>query len=260
MKADFDNAASKYDATFTHTVIGSMQRALVYEQLAVHLKASPPKKILEINCGTGEDAIWLGKQHFEVIATDISEKMIEVAQSKTSLEKLRFVQSDMNGIHKEFSPNSFELILSNFGGLNCLAPVELATFFENIASVLKPNGKMILVIMPKNTIWEQSYFLLKMEFKKIFRRKGAFAMANVDGEKVKTYYYNPKDIVNLANTKFAVREWKPIGFFIPPSYLETFFKNKPKLISFLNVLEQNVKNASWLAKYADHYLIVLQKK
>ena len=260
MKADFDNAASNYDATFTHAVIGSMQRNLVYEQLSAHLKANPPKKILEINCGTGEDAIWLGKQHFDVVATDISEKMIEVAQSKTRLENIHFVKSNMNGIYKEFNPNSFDLVFSNFGGLNCLAPDELAAFFKNIDSILTPNGKMILVIMPKNTFWEQCYFLLKMEFKKAFRRKGAFAMANVDGEKVKTYYYNPKDIVNLANTKFAVREWKPIGFFIPPSYLETFFKNKPKLISFLNVLEQNVKNASWLAKYADHYLIVLQKK
>jgi len=260
MKADFDNAASNYDATFTHTVIGSMQRKLVHEQLSVHLKTSPPKKILEINCGTGEDAIWLGKQRFEVVATDISEKMIEVAQSKTNLENVRFVKSDMNCIHKEFGPNSFDLIFSNFGGLNCLAPDELAAFFENITSLLTQNGKMILVIMPKNTLWEQCYFMLKMEFQKVFRRKGAFAMANVDDEKVKTYYYNPKDIVNLTNTKFAVREWKPIGFFIPPSYLESFFKNKPKLISFLNVLEQNIKNAPWLAKYADHYLIVLQKK
>jgi hypothetical protein len=114
--------------------------------------------------------------------------------------------------------------------------------------------------MPKNTLWEQFYFLLKFDFKNAFRRKKEFAIANVDGKKVTTYYYNSKDIVNLANANFEIKQLNPIGFFVPPSYLEPFFKKKPKLISFLNSLEQKIRNQAWLSKYADHYVIVLEKK
>ena len=35
-----------------------------------------------MNCGTGEDARWLASQGMQVLATDISAPMIEVAQCK----------------------------------------------------------------------------------------------------------------------------------------------------------------------------------
>jgi ubiquinone/menaquinone biosynthesis C-methylase UbiE len=260
MKSDFDKAAQNYDTTFTNSVIGKLQRNLVYQQLDEFLIESRAKKILEINCGTGEDAIWLAQQHFEVTATDISEKMIAIAKSKSNLENVNFKQADITTIDIDFENQNFDFLFSNFGGLNCLSTIELASFFKNASELLYEKGQMVLVIMPKNTLWEQSYFLLKLDFKNAFRRKKEVAIANVDGEKVTTYYYNPKDIVNLANGFFEIKQYKPIGFFVPPSYLEPFFKNKPKLISFLNRLEHSIKNQSWLSKYADHYLIVLQKR
>lgn len=260
MKTDFDNAAKTYDTLFTHSVIGTLQRNLVYHHFSKVLNSSAAKNILEINCGTGEDAIWLAKQNFEVTATDISEAMIAVAKSKAVYENLVFKVADTKAITKDFEGKKFDLLFSNFGGLNCLSKSELLSFFENVSEILTEKGKMVLVIMPKNTLWEQFYFLLKRDFKKAFRRKKDFAIANVEGKKVTTYYYNPKDIVNLTNANFEIKQFSPIGFFVPPSYLENFFRNKPKLISLLNSLEQRIKNQSLLSKYADHYLIVLQKK
>jgi ubiquinone/menaquinone biosynthesis C-methylase UbiE len=260
MKADFDQAASHYDATFTISVIGKLQRNLVYNQLSKILKESNPKTILEINCGTGEDAVWLANHTIEVIATDISEKMIAIAKSKSNLKNVTFKQVDINTIDSHFKENTFDLIFSNFGGLNCLTPLEFDSFLKKSLSVLTSKGQLVLVVMPKNTLLEQLYFSLKLDFTNVFRRKKEFAIANVDGEKVKTYYFNPKDIVNLAKENFEIKQLSPIGFFVPPSYLESFISNKPKLISLLNSLEQKIKNQSWLSKYADHYLIVLQKK
>jgi trans-aconitate methyltransferase len=260
MKADFDNAAANYDVTFTNSVIGKLQRSLVYEQLQKIIKQKKTKTIIEINCGTGEDAIWLAKQNFDVVATDISATMIEIAKSKTNLENVTFKKAAINSLSTAFSAKNFDFLLSNFGGLNCLSKEELAHFFSTIPEVLTTNSQVFLVIMPKNTLWESFYFASKLDFKNAFRRKKEHAIANVDGEKVTTYYYNPKDIVNLANANFKVKLFKPIGLFVPPSYLEPFFKNKPKLLSFLNALEQKVKNQSWLSKYADHYVILLEKK
>jgi cyclopropane fatty-acyl-phospholipid synthase-like methyltransferase len=258
MEASFDKAAKLYDATFTQSEIGKIQRDLVYKQLSKQLDAV--QNILEINCGTGEDAVWLATQNFQVAATDISAQMIEVAKGKASFDNLSFRTADINSITETFENEKFDLIFSNFGGLNCLSKPELEKFFENIPSILSKKGKMVLVIMPKNTLSEQFYFLAKAQFSNIFRRKKESALADVDGQKVATYYYNPKDVVNLAKNDFELIAQKPIGFFVPPSYLEPFFKNKKGGLRVLNSMEKGISGWSWLSKYADHYIITLQKR
>jgi hypothetical protein len=77
---------------------------------------------------------------------------------------------------------------------------------------------------------------------------------------VPTFYYNPKDIVNLAGDGFELVAHKPIGFFVPPSYLEGFFRNKVRTLNLLNILEDRISNWSFLSKRADHYIITLQKR
>lgn len=258
MKASFDSAAANYDQAFTGSEIGKMQRSLVYRQLSKQLLGV--KNILEINCGTGEDALWLAKQNFNVTATDVSPKMIEVAKNKASFDNLNFQITDIKTIASTFNGQRFDLIFSNFGGLNCLSESELENFFQQTKGLLSGKGKMVLVIMPKNTLWEQFYFLVKAQFSNMFRRKKTKVLADVDGEKVPTYYFNPKDIVNLAGNDFVQDMQKPIGFFVPPSYLEPYFKNKKGLLRFFGSLEKGISGWSSLSKYADHYIISLQKR
>jgi ubiquinone/menaquinone biosynthesis C-methylase UbiE len=260
MSASFDKAANNYDSTFTNTVIGKAQRELVYHHFSKILQKKQPKSILEINCGTGEDAIWLAKQNFQITSTDISEKMIEIAKSKNQYPNLIFDVLDCKEIAQKHASNSFDLVFSNFGGLNCLSSTELKLFFENASKIMTSKGTMVLVIMSKNTLWEQFYFILKRKFNSAFRRKKECITANVDGEKVTTFYYNPKEIEQLASTEFTCIENYPIGLFVPPSYLEPFFKSKPRLFSLLNYLEKRFTTFSFLSKYADHYIIYLQKK
>ena len=264
MVNSFDIASINYDATFTHSNIGILQRNYVYEHFKKTLSTTPSiKNILEINCGTGEDAIWLTKQGYNVLATDISEKMVETASKKeTNLEgSLKFEQADINKLNSQYKNKKFDLVFSNFGGLNCLDENNLKGFLKNIPELLSKNGKVVMVIMPRKCIWERIYFILKGNFKKAFRRNSKEAsIADVDGEKVPTWYYNPKDIINLLNQNFIVEMKKPIGFFVPPSYLEPFFKKNKKLLSFFNYMDNKIKHFGFLSSYSDHYLISIKLK
>ena len=80
--ADFDKAAKKYDNTFTNSSIGRSQRDQVWKYLQKKIK-SHSNKILELNCGTGEDAVFLSKYSSNLVATDRSLKMLDVAKEKT---------------------------------------------------------------------------------------------------------------------------------------------------------------------------------
>lgn len=260
MVNDFDIAAGNYDATFTHSVIGKAQRKSVHAFLYELLRQNPSARILEINCGTGEDAQWLARQNFSVIATDISGEMIAVAKSKSVVNNPVFSVADINDLPNVFRGEKFDLIFSNFGGLNCLPAISFGQFFKNASGLLAENGQLALVIMPKNTKWEQLYFLAKADFRNVFRRQKGHAVANVDGQNVMTYYYNPKETAAFANPYFNLGRLRPVGFFVPPSYLEPFFANRPKLVSRLQVFDNAIKNWRFLSRHSDHYFIHFKKR
>src|SRR5687767_9229772 len=80
----FDAIAHNYDDLFSKSLIGYHQRQITRRYLQKFLSGKPPLKILEINCGTGEDAIWLASLGHQVIATDQSERMISIAREKAA--------------------------------------------------------------------------------------------------------------------------------------------------------------------------------
>ncbi len=260
MHNDFDIASQHYDSVFTFSKIGKAQRRIVFKYLNPILNQDKKLSVLELNCGTGEDAIQFAKQGHEVIATDISEGMIAVAKSKLKLDNLNFLVQDINTITTTSFKNKFDLIFSNFGGVNCLSKTQLTSFVEKSVNLLKPNGRLILVIMPKHCLWERLYFSLKGNFKKAKRRQTTKpVIANVDGVEVKTWYYNPEAIVELTKLKYSKEKLKPIGLAIPPSYLEDSFLAKKPVLSILKFLD-TILTGAFFSKYADHFLIQLKKK
>jgi len=260
MSENFDIHAKNYDTVFTYSQIGKAQRNRVYHFLNKDILKKQNLNILELNCGTGEDARYFAQQGHSVLASDISSEMIKVAKEKNKNTNIRFQQLDITKITSETFTEKFDLIFSNFGGLNCLSKSDLESFIQTSESLLSPSGKVALVIMPKYCLWERFYFSIKGEFKKAGRRNtNKPLMVNVEGNPVSTWYYNPKEVVTLASNIYKTTAINPIGVKIPPSYLESFFSKKRSLLKLLIWAERLFSNRFW-AKYADHYLILFQKK
>ncbi|MEP7128357.1 MAG: class I SAM-dependent methyltransferase [Chitinophagales bacterium] len=261
--ATFDLVAMEYDSAFSQSPIGKLQRNRVHYFLGNELTGSS-LRILEINCGTGEDAIWLAGKGHNVIATDISGKMLSVVEEKIkrkSLEdRIQTKQISFNELKNVFKPDSFDLIFSDFGGLNCIPEVEMDTLMNDVSSLLKPDGKFIAVIMSRKCLWERIYFLLKGKRNEAFRRSKNHSVAvSLDRNIQQTWYYSPSEIRMIATEKFEINKLKPVGIAIPPSYLNPFFTKKKILLSFLNNLE-SIFSLSIFSNYADHFYISLQKK
>lgn len=260
MIENFDNAASGYDQDFTHSEIGILQRKRVWKFLDKSLNGRTNLKILELNCGTGEDANTLAQKGNIVVASDISNEMLNVAKTKQLASKITFLKLDLNDLDISKLDTDFDLVFSNFGGINCIDHSSLNTLGTAISHVLKPKGQFIAVIMPKVCIWESLYFLLKRKPSKILRRNKEYAMVNVSGKSVKTWYYNPKSLDELIGGGFIRETLKPIGLFIPPSYMENFFKKRTRLLKFMNNIEVVVSNFSWQARFSDHFYIQYKLK
>ena len=134
MQQAFDTIAEEYDTSFTHSIIGRAQREIVWSYLEKTLPKNNNLNILELNCGTGEDALWFAKKGHKVLATDISEKMLEIAKQKIANagfgSSVQTLQIDIKDIADVQIKEKFDLIFSNFGGINCLTFNDFFFFLE----------------------------------------------------------------------------------------------------------------------------------
>ena len=264
MQQAFDTIASSYDTSFTNSIIGTAQREIVWKYLDKSL-SQKKMNILELNSGTGEDALRFANKGHKVIATDISEKMLEIIREKIYesdlSSQIQTQHLDINEIQKRYFEEPIDLVFSNFGGMNCISFKEMNNLSSVLCRLLKPNGRLIMIIMPKYCLWETKYFLLKLNLKKAFRRfSDNGSIAKLNQVELRTFYYSPGQIKRIFRKYFDIMAIKPIGFFVPPSYLEKFFATKKKTFSFLQRSENWITNQSYLAGFSDHFLIDLQVK
>src|SRR5438552_1940523 len=76
----FDEAANRYDAD---AAANPMMRWLRRESLRRLLKSFKPGDfVLEIGCGTGDEALALARRGVRMLATDASDEMIKVVRRK----------------------------------------------------------------------------------------------------------------------------------------------------------------------------------
>jgi len=258
--AQFDVAAKSYDTDFTNSAIGKMQRSLVWEYLTSEFKIdSQPLKILEINCGTGADALLFTKLGHQVLATDISSEMIAIVDEKNKSNNLNTKCISIQNLN-ELEDDSFDLIFSNFGGLNCLSKEELTQFAEVANNLLTEKGRFIAVVMTNYCLMEHLYLASKFRWKEVFRRNKKIGIpVNVNGELVHTYYYSPNEFGSIFKNHFKIKAKRPIGHFVPPSYLENFFKSKMSILQTLFKADKTLRKNEIIANWSDHFLIELVK-
>jgi len=258
----FDSAAKDYDNQFTFSSIGRLQRKRVYQILEQFDFFASPKKVFEVNCGTGHDALFFARKGHILTATDASAEMIKIARKKADhQDKINFYELDFSQLIDDLNFRNSDVLFSNFGGLNCLAPDDLKQFLTQIASVQTKGNQLILGLMPKKCFMEQLYFFLKVKWRQINRRnKDKAVQVSLNGKSMDTYYYSPTEIIDYLGKNYHLLCLKPIAFFLPPSYMESFFANKQKLLNFMFWMEKNMGLHHRFAAYADHYLLIAERQ
>ena len=262
MEAAFDPVAAAYDGQFTDTPVGRLQREAVRDCLEPFLLEKSAPDVLELNCGTGADARWMRSLGARVLATDLSAGMVAVARSLADAgdEGLAFEAGDLREFVRD-SQGEFDLVFSNFGGLNCIDGDDLAAFGNHLRARLRPGGLFVAVVMPRVCLWESLYFLAKGRWAAAARRWGGGPVEAPlgGGSFQRTWYFSPGEFVGKMGPGWRLERLQAIGFFVPPSYLDPFFRGRPRLLSALADLDRSSAELSARAAWADHFLVVLRR-
>ena len=265
MAVPFDHLALTLDSVFSRSAIGQLQRKHVWTYIESIIPQLHGLEMLELDAGTGEDAMMFSDKGFNLIATDVSAETYRLTEQKAEKFSLRgkITQQylDLNTFNELLFDKKFDLIFSNFGGLNGISPDTLQKLLNRIPSLLNPNGRFIAVVMPRICLWETIYYSLKFQFGKAFRRwTSDEVMSDGYGAVSRMWYYKPSQIRKMVKEHFKVIKTKPVGLALPPLYLDSFFLRKKKLLIGLHKLEKRMNRNSFYSGYSDHFIIDLQMK
>lgn len=253
----FSKQASAYDALDSNNRILIDLRRQVLHHVRKYLH--PQSHILELNAGTGIDALSFATAGHRVHATDLSDGMVEQIRLKIiafgrpeqfTCQQLSF--ENLNRIHGK----KFDYVFSNFGGLNCLADLRLVT--RHLPALLHDGAYITFVLMPPVYLWEL-LGIFKGRWKRAFRRLSKNgAVAHVEGEYFKTYYHSLQDIRSAFKGPFSLIACEGLAALSPPPHRPDFPVTKPRLYQFLRSMDGVVRTFFPFNRWADHIIVTFQ--
>ena len=260
-EAAFSKQSKIFDEIYSGNTIVNYKRERVRKHMLQLL--NPGSQILELNSGTGEDALFFAQHGHHVHATDLSVGMQNELMNKVALHNMQAKVSNelcsFTNLAQLKNQGPYDHTFSNFAGLNCTG--ELDKVLASFNDLLKPGGTVTLVILPKFCLWE-TLLVFKGKYRTAFRRffssKGV--TAHVEGTYFKCWYYNPSFIVDQLKSSFNLLGLEGLCTIVPPSYIEGFAEKHPAAYQFLKRWEDKLKE-KWPWKYiGDYYIISLRKR
>jgi ubiquinone/menaquinone biosynthesis C-methylase UbiE len=251
--------ASTYDEVFTRSLIGRAQRDAVWRALIKTFRAR--NHILELNCGTGEDALFLARNSISVTACDASEQMIQIATNRLHQEApdapISFHLLPTERIYRLQSTAIFDGAFSNFSGLNCVP--DLKQTARDLADLLLPRSSLLICVSTRFCVWETLWFLLQGRFRKAFRRFPGHATARSGDLTIDVYYPTVRKLKKLFAPYFVLRSCTGIGVMVPPSYVEGWIRTHPKLLSLMRHIDEHISTLPGFRVLGDHVLIHFER-
>jgi ubiquinone/menaquinone biosynthesis C-methylase UbiE len=264
----FDTVAHEYDAAYGPTgnaVMGWLRQ----ESLTLLMETFPQgSQLLEIGCGTGEEALHLARAGRTVVATDVSPKMASLTRAKAAAAGLGDAVSALAlpagqiGTLRPAEP--FDGAYASFGALNCEPDLKrVATGLERL---LRPQGYFVCSVMARCCPFEIVWYMLHLRPRSALRRlRGGWQQAPVSGGDgtritVPVRYLSASDVAAAFDPAFVLHQAFSLPLLLPPPYLDGFFRRHRRRFSRLEPWERRLRGRWPWRKCGDHLALVLRRR
>lgn len=242
-RAAFDSLAACYDARWTSTPAGTLQREAVWRHVDPLIERGD--RVLDLGCGTGEDARHLTDLGASVTAVDSSPQMVLRAKGK-GVEAQVMRAEEMGKLQ-----GAYDLILSNFGVLNCVG--NLSHLRAPLDEAMRPGGHLAICLMGRFCLWETAYYLACGKWEKAVRRWFGEATASLG---LRVYYPMVREVLQALTPAFELLEDAGIGMCVPPSFVPPLASG---FVRELGRIDRRCETGL-LRIVADHRLLVFRRK
>lgn len=260
----FDRLAPSYDALAGGDLF-RRQRARTHQVFRRRLAAG--YRVLEIGCGTGWDAEFLGRLGVRVLACDASSAMVVMTERRvadaglTRAVRVLHCGVETVGAYLDvLAEPRFDAIVSNFGALNCVA--SLAPLGALARRWLRPGGTLLLGLLGRSCAWEQAYFVVSRRAGQARRRRAAAPVSvAVAGVEVPTYYHSVAEVRQAVGGDLSLDSITGIGVLTPPVYLEPRWASLPaSLRAVVDGADRAVCRVPPFNRLGDHILLTFRRQ
>jgi ubiquinone/menaquinone biosynthesis C-methylase UbiE len=252
----FSRKATIYDAFGENHANMARMRRKFYD----HVQSVMPHDgyLLELNAGTGQDAVALVERGFRVHATDIAPGMLAQIAEKVSRHGL---EGKLTCQHCSFTQldrvteGPFDGVYSNSGGLNCTA--DLTAITHDLPALLRPGARVTWVIMPKICPWELA--VSAKDFRVGTRRLHRHGIvAHVEGVYFKTYYFTARQVRQAFGPRFREVKLEGLSVFTPTADNKTFAVNHDRLYRRLVQLDDLLATRRPFNGWGDFFILTME--
>ncbi len=250
----FSRTAEKYDAFAVDHPNQTRMRNKVYSHFTRLVR--PGSHVLELNCGTGTDAVELARRGYHVHATDIALGMLDRARAKVSEWGLqdRITVEERSFLNLRDVPGApFDAVFSDLGGLNCIA--DLSPVIRQLPAVLKPNGIVTWVLMSHVCLWEMAE-IFRGHTRLAFRRFSRGAVrSHLEGLFFDVFYFSPKQTVRWFGDQFDLLALEGLSVLTPTAESKNFARMFPRLYGALSWLDDRLAPHWPWNGWGDFYIV-----
>ena len=100
--------------------------------------------LLDVGCGTGENALYIAKNGFSAVGVDLSSRAIVAAKAKANERKLRVDFRLANALSLGFKGSYFDNVIDS-GLFHTFNDSDRVSFANEIARVLKADGRYFML-------------------------------------------------------------------------------------------------------------------
>jgi ubiquinone/menaquinone biosynthesis C-methylase UbiE len=258
----FDSASEEYDYTISHNYINTWIRKRSINEL--HKITRPNDVLLEIGCGTGSEAIQISKHVKGIVATDISEKMLDLLKRKVEARHLdrkiiaaKARAAEISNVKDLLHEGKARVAYSFNGALNCEQDIDRVP--GELSRVIADDGYFLCSIRNTLCLPEALSHSLVLQFDKMSIRKGQPTMVSVGGMDIPSFYYSPTRFAELFRSYFRVKKMIGLPAFLPPAYLSNYYLQTGKPGRILEKLELVFGDRFPFNRVGDQTLFMFQR-
>lgn len=217
----FNRVAPSMDEVTLRNPINAWMRRVNLEEIR---RAFPPaSRLLELGCGTGQDAVDLARTGCEVLAVDLSEAMVELARTKVRALGLQDRVTVACGRSRDAARLARESPWSPFDGAYANFSLTYEESLRDVAtavhSILRPNATFAFTLPNRVVLSEVLLYGPQLRFGDVLGRFRVPLWKDVHGALVEIHAYLPREVRAELNGLFELESLRGIPTFLPPTYL-----------------------------------------